>query len=182
MKDGTGRASCCTRRSRPSWAAYRLQDRAALRGERGPEEGVGGVPRADAEPRADRARASSSELGLDPETETPGRLVVRHIGESLVKAMEMALDAGHAGGGRSSWPPSASCCAETKDHLNWELIGEVAEEAQGRAGQGAEGSAQGGRGRGGRAPLPHHGLDPRAVDRVARACPPCCRRPRRRRK
>ena len=33
-------------------------------------------------------------LGLDPETETPGRLVVRHIGESLVKAMEMALDGG----------------------------------------------------------------------------------------
>ena len=33
-------------------------------------------------------------LELDPEAETPGRLVVRHIGESLVKAMEMALDGG----------------------------------------------------------------------------------------
>ena len=29
-------------------------------------------------------------FGLDPATETPGRLVVRHIGASLVKAMEMA--------------------------------------------------------------------------------------------
>ena len=32
-----------------------------------------------------------TELELDPETETPGRQVVRHHGESLVKAMEMAL-------------------------------------------------------------------------------------------
>ena len=31
------------------------------------------------------------QMGLDPETETPGREVVRHIGESLVEAMEMAL-------------------------------------------------------------------------------------------
>src|SRR4029450_7380702 len=31
---------------------------------------------------------------LDPQAETPGRRVVRHIGESLVKAMEMALGAG----------------------------------------------------------------------------------------
>ena len=35
-----------------------------------------------------------SALGLDPQAETPGRAVVRHIGESLVKAMEMALSAG----------------------------------------------------------------------------------------
>ena len=32
-----------------------------------------------------------SELGLDPEADTPGRDVVRHVGKSLVKAMEMAL-------------------------------------------------------------------------------------------
>src|SRR6266536_3535956 len=38
-----------------------------------------------------------SAIGLDPDTETPGRKVVRHIGESLVKAMEMALDAGEPG-------------------------------------------------------------------------------------
>jgi hypothetical protein len=66
-------------------------------------------------------------FGLNPETETPGRAVVRHIGESLVKAMDMALEAG---------PPEAAelvaaeCVveAETKDHLNWELI-EVASKA-----------------------------------------------------
>lgn len=69
-----------------------------------------------------------TELGIDPETETPGRHVVRHIGESLVAAMQMALQAG---------PPEAAelvageCVvhAETKDHLNWELIGMAAEKA-----------------------------------------------------
>jgi rubrerythrin len=64
-------------------------------------------------------------FGLDPEKETPGRQVVRHIGQSLVKAMEMALKSG---------PPEAAelvaaecvVLAESKDHMNWELIGEVA--------------------------------------------------------
>jgi ferritin-like metal-binding protein YciE len=59
-------------------------------------------------------------FGLDPAADTPGR-VVRHIGQSLVQAMEMALQSG---------PPEAAelvACecvveAETKDHLNWELI------------------------------------------------------------
>ena len=35
-------------------------------------------------------------FGLDPDTETPGRKVVRHIGESLVEAMELALQANTA--------------------------------------------------------------------------------------
>lgn len=69
-------------------------------------------------------------MGLDPDKETPGRKVVRHIGESLVKAMEMALASG---------PPEAAelvaaeCVvhAETKDHLNWELIGQVVEKLSG---------------------------------------------------
>jgi rubrerythrin len=64
-------------------------------------------------------------LGLDPDAETPGRRVVRFIGTSLVKAMEMAL--------RCTDPMAAQIVAaecvvlaETKDHLNWELIGELA--------------------------------------------------------
>ena len=36
-------------------------------------------------------REAFATLGLDPAKETPGRLVVRHLGESLVEAMEMAL-------------------------------------------------------------------------------------------
>jgi rubrerythrin len=69
-------------------------------------------------------------FGLDPSKETPGRKVVRHIGESLVKAMEMALQSG---------PPEAAelvaaecvVSAETKDHLNWELIGQSVEKLSG---------------------------------------------------
>ena len=69
-------------------------------------------------------------FGLDPEKETPGRQVVRHIGQSLVKAMEMALQSG---------PPEAAelvaaeCVvhAETKDHMNWELIGQCVEKLSG---------------------------------------------------
>jgi rubrerythrin len=64
---------------------------------------------------------------LDPEADTPGRLVVRHIGESLVKAMEMARQAGSP---EAAQLVAAECVveAETKDHLNWELI-EVASKA-----------------------------------------------------
>ena len=68
------------------------------------------------------------ELGLDPDAETPGRKVVRYIGTSLVKAMELAL--------RSADPKAAQIVAaecvvlaETKDHLNWELIGELIKNA-----------------------------------------------------
>jgi rubrerythrin len=70
------------------------------------------------------------ELGLNTETETPGRLVVRHIGESLVKAMEMALSSGEPAAAQLV---AAECVvlAETKDHLNWELIGEAAKKAKG---------------------------------------------------
>ena len=70
-----------------------------------------------------------AQLGVAP-ADTPGRLVVRHIGTSLVKAMEMA---------KTSGPPEAAemvACecvvhAETKDHANWELLTLVAEAARG---------------------------------------------------
>jgi ferritin-like metal-binding protein YciE len=73
-------------------------------------------------------------MNMDLETETPGRKVVRYIGTSLVKAMEMAL--------RASDPASAQIVAaecvtlaETKDHLNWGLIGEVAKNSQSEVAQ-----------------------------------------------
>ena len=71
------------------------------------------------------------ELGLDTEVETPGRKVVRHTGESLVRAMEMALEAGEP---LAAEIVAAECVvlAETKDHLNWELIGEAADKASAR--------------------------------------------------
>jgi rubrerythrin len=69
-------------------------------------------------------------LGLDLEKETPGRGVVRHIGESLVKAMDLAMAAGNPAAAQLV---AAECVtlAETKDHLNWELIGETADKAKG---------------------------------------------------
>jgi rubrerythrin len=73
-------------------------------------------------------------LGLDPSIETPGRVVVRHIGESLVEAMEMALDSAPA---EAAELVACECIvlAETKDHLNWELIHEVAGKAKGETRQ-----------------------------------------------
>ena len=70
------------------------------------------------------------ELGLDPGEWTPGREVVAHIGQSLVKAMEMAREAGDAGAAELV---AGECVvlAETKDHLNWQLIGMLAEKGRG---------------------------------------------------
>jgi hypothetical protein len=69
-------------------------------------------------------------FGLDSAAETPGRKVVRHIGESLVKAMEMALKSGEPAAAQLV---AAECVilAETKDHLNWELMGEAAKKLKG---------------------------------------------------
>ena len=69
-------------------------------------------------------------LGLDPEKETPGRKIVRHIGESLVKAMEMAREEGEP---EAAEIVAAECVvhAETKDHQNWELLGEIAKKLSG---------------------------------------------------
>ena len=69
-------------------------------------------------------------LGLDPAEETDGRKVVRHIGESLVKAMEKAMSSGNPAAAQLV---AGECIvlAETKDHLNWELIGQIAKDAKG---------------------------------------------------
>lgn len=71
------------------------------------------------------------QLGLDPEAKSPGRDVVRHLGESLVKAMKMAVNAGDA---NAAQLVATECVvlAETKDHANWSLIGFIAEHHTGR--------------------------------------------------
>lgn len=69
-------------------------------------------------------------LRLDAAADTPGRQVVRHIGESLVAAMEMAS----ASDPHEAAQLVAGECvvlAETKDHLNWELMSVAAEAATG---------------------------------------------------
>jgi rubrerythrin len=76
-------------------------------------------------------------LQLDPVTETPGRGVVRHIGQSLVTAMEMALAAGDPAAAEIV---AAECVvlAETKDHMNWELLGDCAKKMKGADAQAIE--------------------------------------------
>ena len=73
-------------------------------------------------------------LALDPDEMTPGRKIVQHNGKSLVVAMKMALAA--------SDPPAAELVAcecvvlaETKDHFDWELIGECAKSMKGADGE-----------------------------------------------
>jgi hypothetical protein len=65
-------------------------------------------------------------MGIDSGKETPGRNVVRHNGTALVEAMEMALGAGDPAAAELV---ACECVvlAETKDHLNWELLGKCAE-------------------------------------------------------
>ena len=69
-------------------------------------------------------------LGLDTSVMTPGRKVVKHLGESLVQAMEMALAEGDAANAELV---ACECVvlAETKDHSNWELMGLLAEKGSG---------------------------------------------------
>lgn len=70
------------------------------------------------------------QLGVDVGEQSPGRQVVHHIGQSLVKAMQMA---------KAKADPKAAelvACesvvlAETKDHANWELLAQCAEHAKG---------------------------------------------------
>lgn len=73
-------------------------------------------------------------LGLDPATPTHTRAVVKHIGESLVKAMQIAQKGGNPAAAQLV---ACECVvhAETKDHANWELLGKVAEVATGQLGE-----------------------------------------------
>jgi hypothetical protein len=69
-------------------------------------------------------------MGLDPEADVPARRPVRLTGKALVKVIEDA---------REHLEPAdaqlvaAECVvhAETKDHMNWELLGEVANHVSG---------------------------------------------------
>ncbi len=70
------------------------------------------------------------QMNLDPEEQTPGRKITHDMGASLVAAMEAALGAGDK---EMAECVAAECVvhAETTDHFNWQLIGEVAEKMEG---------------------------------------------------
>lgn len=79
-------------------------------------------------------RTTCENLGIDPDEVVPSRLVVKHIGDSLVKAIELARQAGNPA---QAQLVACECVvhAETKDHANWELLGKVAEVATGDVGR-----------------------------------------------
>lgn len=75
-------------------------------------------------------RLACESLGVNPDEVIPSRLVVRHIAQSLVKAMQLAQQGGNPAAAQLV---ACECVvhAETKDHANWELLGKVAEVASG---------------------------------------------------
>ena len=70
------------------------------------------------------------QLGIDPQEQTPGCHIVHDTGAALVRAMEQALQTGEPAAAEIV---AAECVvlAETKDHLDWELMGAVAKKAKG---------------------------------------------------
>jgi rubrerythrin len=71
-----------------------------------------------------------SALGLDSEEETPGSKILHKMAGALVAAMDEARSGGNA---EAAQLVACECVvlAETKDHLDWELLGEVAKELKG---------------------------------------------------
>jgi rubrerythrin len=69
-------------------------------------------------------------FGIDPEQPSPGRDVIRGLGASLVEAMQKARAAGIP---EAAQLVACECVviAETKDHLDWELLGKCAEKLTG---------------------------------------------------
>ena len=73
-------------------------------------------------------------LGLDAGQETPGRKIVRNLGQALVQAMQ---DAQASGNPEAAQLVACECVvlAETKDHLDWDLIGECSKKLTGEKGK-----------------------------------------------
>jgi len=69
-------------------------------------------------------QALCRKLGLDSEDLTNGREIVRHIGNALVEAMQMSRREGDP---LAAQRVACECVllAETKDHADWELIGQL---------------------------------------------------------
>ena len=70
------------------------------------------------------------QFNLDAQAVVPDAKIVSHIGEALVNAMNMAEQSGTP---EAAQLVACECVvlAETKDHMNWELLSKCAEEAQG---------------------------------------------------
>ena len=73
----------------------------------------------------DIVRGLCSALEIDPERQTPGRRILQHKAKALIETMELALASGDLGAAQLV---ACECVvdAESKDHMNWELIAELA--------------------------------------------------------
>lgn len=82
----------------------------------------------------EKATELLQEMGLDPEAEGPGRNLIRMAGKALVERLDAAK-----GEGDDESAQLAACEAvveaETKDHLNWELLGQVAKSMKNELGK-----------------------------------------------
>jgi rubrerythrin len=87
---------------------------------------------AETRTHVDTLRNVCAAFGLDPDEDVPSRKVVRTIGTSLVKAMEGALDTGDSEAAELV-ACEAVVLAETKDHMDWELLSACADELTGAA-------------------------------------------------
>lgn len=69
-------------------------------------------------------------LGIDTEQELPSQAIIRHLGSSLVEAMEMARENGKP---EAAQLVACECVvlAETKDHLDWELLARCGKKLKG---------------------------------------------------
>lgn len=76
------------------------------------------------------ARDLLQELGMDPDREVPARIPVRTIGQGLIAAMNAARKDGSKA---EAELVAAECVveAETKDHMNWQLVTTLAEKTDG---------------------------------------------------
>ena len=81
------------------------------------------------------------ELEIEAERQTPGREIVRSLGQSLVEAMTKAQQAGNPAAAQLV---ACECVviAETKDHMDWELLGKCAAKLQGKQRQVLEGACE----------------------------------------
>jgi len=71
------------------------------------------------------------ELGLNAEEQSPGRGIVKQLGQALVQAMQTAKRAGKP---EAAELVACECVvlAETKDHADWELISKAADKSMGK--------------------------------------------------
>lgn len=84
--------------------------------------------------RAARLRQVCAGLGIDSNAESLGRSIMRYLGESLERAMRIAIESGDI---RVAQLVATDCVlvVTMKGQQNWELIGEVAKAIDGAAGR-----------------------------------------------